>query len=478
MPLRRAGLAQGHGEPSRTLRIAMIASEAVPFAKTGGLADVVGALPIALERLGHEVCLVLPKYKGITAHEATLGRQIRVWFVEHPGYFGRDHLYGGPDGDYADNLERFSYFSWRALEQLQRQGFHPDVIHVHDWQAGLVPVYLACGAGGDTPLRQATTVLTVHNLSYQGIFPKSEFPKLGVPWDLFHMDGLEYYDRVNLLKGGLLFAKRLTTVSPTYAREIQTPEYGCGLDGVLRKRQADLTGIVNGIDTVAWDPATDAALAARYSAREPSGKGLDKQALQAAVGLPTTSEVPLIGMVTRLAAQKGLDLVVAALDELLRLRLQLVILGTGDRPLQEQLAALALRYPATLRVRLSFDDRLARQIYAGADGVLMPSRFEPCGLGQMIAMRYGAIPIVRRTGGLADTVVEAGTEADAGTGFVFEAADPSGLRQAVQRAITAWADRPAWARLVARAMAVDVSWERAARAYVDWYQTASVAVSP
>ncbi|MBI4227204.1 MAG: glycogen/starch synthase, partial [Candidatus Omnitrophica bacterium] len=308
-----------------------------------------------------------------------------------------------------------------------------------------------------------------HNLAYQGVFPKSEFPKLGLPWDLFHMEGLEYYDQVNLLKGGLLFAKRLTTVSPTYAREIQTPEYGCGLEGVLRKRHADLTGVLNGLDIGAWDPATDTALAAPFSAAAPDRKAANKGALQRQLGLPVDPAVPLLGMTTRLAAQKGLDLVAEAADELVALGTQLVVLGTGDRSFHEQFEALGRRHPTALAVRLAFDDALARQIYAGADLFLMPSRFEPCGLGQMIAMRYGAMPIVRRTGGLADTVTEASPDGSRGNGFLFEAAEASELLAAVRRALAVYRRRPAWAALQRRAMQTDWSWERAARAYVELY---------
>ena len=454
----------------------MIASEATPFAKTGGLADVVGALPIALERLGHEVCVILPKYKGIRERQATLGQRIPVAFIEHDGYFGREHLYGGKDGDYPDNLERFSFFAWKALERLKAVGFAPEVIHAHDWQAALVPVYLATTYRQDPGFSRLTTVFTVHNLSYQGAFPKSEFPKLGLPWELFHMEGLEYYDQVNLLKGGLLFAARLTTVSPTYAKEIQTPEYGCGLDGVLRKRSQDLTGILNGVDMAAWDPSTDRTLAARYSATDPSKKALNKQALQTQLGLRVSAKIPVIGMVTRLAAQKGLDLVAAIMEDLVRAGAQLVLLGTGDRPLHEQFEGLARRFPKALSVRLAFDESLARRIYAGSDLFLMPSRFEPCGLGQMIAMRYGTLPIVRKTGGLSDTVVDLGADPAQGNGFVFEAADPNACWAAVRRACAFFKDRPAREAAVRRVMGIDWSWERAAKRYVELYSQSAVHV--
>lgn len=448
----------------------MIASEATPFAKTGGLADVVGALPIALERLGHEVVLILPKYKGITARQATIGRRIPVLLIEHDGHFGREHLYGTKDGDYPDNLERFSFFGWRALERLNDLAFKPDVLHLHDWQSALVPVYLASAYRDDPVLGEVPTVLTIHNVSYQGIFPKSEFPKLGLPWELFHMEGLEYYDQINLLKGGLMFARRLNTVSPTYAQEIQTPEYGCGLDGVLRKRRQDLVGILNGIDTAAWDPAADRALTAPFSARDLAKKAVNKRALQKAFGLPESAKTPLVGMVTRLAAQKGLDLVAAAVAEIARLGAQLILLGTGDRPFHEQFEALAKQYPSALGLRLAFDDRAARQIYGGADLFLMPSRFEPCGLGQMIAMRYGTLPLVRRTGGLADTVVDLTSQPAQGNGFVFEAAEPAELVGALRRALALFADHRAWTAAVQRAMAIDWSWERAARSYVELYR--------
>ena len=452
----------------------MIASEGVPFAKTGGLADVVGALPLALEQLGHEVVLILPKYKGLTKRKTTLGSRIAVYLIQHDGFFGREHLYGGKDGDYPDNLERFSFFSWRALEQLRELKFQPDVIHIHDWQTALVPVYLATTYRHEPTFAHATTILTVHNLSYQGIFPKGEFPKLGLPWELFHMEGLEYYDQINLLKGGLVFAKRINTVSPTYAREIQVPEYGCGLEGVLRRRANDLTGILNAIDTAAWDPGGDKALAAPFTIKTLARRAMNKRALQAAMKLPVDPKAPLVGMVTRLAAQKGIDLVAAAAAHLVRMGAQLVILGTGDRPYHVQLDTLARKHQQSVRVRLAFDEPLAHQIYGGADLFLMPSRFEPCGLGQMIAMRYGAIPVVRRTGGLADTVIEA--DRPDGNGFLFGAADAAELSAAVRRALVVFKTPAAWQALQRRAMAVDWSWARAAKAYVEWYSPAERSV--
>ncbi|MBI4313514.1 MAG: glycogen synthase GlgA [Candidatus Omnitrophica bacterium] len=454
------------------MKIAVVASEAAPFSKTGGLGDVAGALPLALERLGHEVRLIIPKYRGISKRSATLGKAIAVDFIEHDGYFGREHLYGSPNGDYADNLDRFSFFSWRALEQLKGVRFKPDVIHVHDWQTALVPVYLSTTYRHDPFFQEAMTLLTIHNLSYQGIFPKSEFPKLGVPWELFHMEGLEYYDRINLLKGGLLFARRLNTVSPAYAQEIQTPEYGCGLDGVLRKRSQDLTGILNGIDGAAWDPSTDKALAANYSADRMEKRMLNKRALQTEMNLPVQPAAPLLGWVSRLVPQKGVDGLVAVAEALVRLGGQLVVLGMGDRVYHDQLLMLSRKYPNSIRLRLSFEDSLARQVYAGSDFFLMPSRFEPCGLGQMIAMRYGSIPIVRKTGGLADTVTDAGDPS--GNGIVFEMPDPASFLAAIRRGFALFSNKKSFAALQRRAMKMDWSWERAARAYAQLYAPAGV----
>jgi starch synthase len=483
------------------MKILFIASEVDPFAKTGGLADVAAALPKALRRLGHDVRIAMPLYRQVprlplgaraTALDVPVqvGRErltLRVWearlpetdipvhLLESAALFDRDGLYQDRGQDHPDNLRRFSAFSQAALRMLPGLGWRPDVVHAHDWQAALAVAHLAWGPLGREPFfASAGTVFTVHNLAYQGLFPKAQWPLTQLPEAAFSIRGLEYYGQINCLKGGLLGAGRLTTVSPTYSREIQTKAFGCGLEGVLVSRREALSGILNGIDTQAWDPGTDPHLAAHYTADQLAGKSLCKLALQKRHGLPEL-HVLLIGMIQRLAEQKGIDVVIRAADELLALPVQLVLLGTGDPAYHEQLSALRARFPDRLAVTLGFDEALAHQIEAGSDAFLMPSRFEPCGLNQMYSMRFGTVPIVRRVGGLADTVVDVTPESSAAlaaTGFVFEEHSPEALVEAVRRAVTAFGDHALWAGLMRAGMRRDFSWDRSARAYVEVYERA------
>lgn len=448
----------------------MVASEMEPFAKTGGLADVVGALSPALAKRGVEVHAFMPGYAGVkeTGPKARPAPGVTVHFIEHPEYFSRPALYGGPDGDYPDNLDRFSYFCRQVFERMRAEKIRPDLIHAHDWQAALSVVYLAHLYREDPFFANLPSVFTIHNLAYQGLFSEDQFPKLGLPWSLFSIDGLEFYDRVNLLKGGLVFARALTTVSPSYAREIQSPGAGEGLDGVLRARSGDLVGILNGIDTEAWNPASDRAIPSPFDWKRLKGKARDKEALQKEVGLPVSADAFLVGMVTRLASQKGVDLVVEALPRLNQMGVQLVILGSGDRTIEEALKAAGAS--SSVRVRLVFDNALAHRIYAGSDAFLMPSRYEPCGLGQMIAMRYGTVPIVRATGGLADTVFEASTGDPKGNGFCFQPLESRAVTEAVGRALERYRNRSDWRKLQQRGMSADFSWTRSAQEYLKLYE--------
>ena len=372
------------------MKIAMVASEVVPFAKTGGLADVAGALPLALEYCGHEVIVIMPGYKCITQAKlkiqrvsnditsAIIGKNIKVFFIENKDYFNRDGLYGDKNGDYPDNLERFVFFCRRGLELLKEINFSPDILHLHDWQASLMAAYLKHQYAKISFYNRIKCVLTLHNVGYQGVFVKEEFPKLGFGWELFDIDGFEFYNKVNLLKGGIIFSDFINTVSPTYAKEIQTKELGFGLDGLLNKRKNVLSGILNGVDYSVWDPNADRYIMQNYSLANLEGKALDKENLQKISGLPIDRNIPVLGIVSRLAQQKGFDIFAQGLDDLCKMDVQLVILGDGDLKYQEMLKIAAQKYPKVISLNLKFDDPLAHKIYAGSDIFLMPSRYEPC----------------------------------------------------------------------------------------------------
>ncbi len=485
---------------TQPLRILLISSEVEPFAKTGGLADVAGALPQALATLGHDVRVLMPKYRGVERHgtlktavprvyvpigdrttegallEGRLSRAVPVYFLAHDHYYDRPALYGTGQGDYLDNCERFIFFCRGALEALRALGWTPHVIHANDWQSGLVPVYLETLYKDDPALGEVGTLFTIHNLAYQGVFWHFDMPLTGLGWDLFTPAGLEFYGKLNFLKGGLVFADVLNTVSKTYAQEIQTAEFGCGLEGVLQYRRADLHGVVNGIDVAAWDPATDRDITKPYSAEDLAGKAACKQALAQELGIDADG-APIIGIVSRLAAQKGLDLVLAALPELVDAGFELALLGAGEPGLETAFGEAARASRGRIAIRTGFDNALARRIYAGSDMFLMPSRYEPCGLGQMISMRYGTIPIVRRTGGLADTVVEARPARRTGTGFGFAEPTARALLEAATRALAAYREPALWRQLQRNAMAQDFSWPASAREYVALYRKAAKAAA-
>ena len=475
----------------------MLASEVHPFAKTGGLADVVGALPQALTALGHEVRIGMPLYGSVDRRRFRLqpiqgvvtvavgdrtwpcriwtaplpATTLPVYFIEQPELFGRAHVYQLDGRDDPDNLLRFSVFCQAALALIPHLRWQPQVLHAHDWQTALAVAHLAFGAVARAPaFSSISTVFTIHNLAYQGLFPREQWPLTGLPESTFRIDRLEFYGQINCLKGGLVGADLLTTVSPTYSQEIQTKEFGCGLEGVLQTRRGRLTGILNGIDPQEWNPQTDPHLPAHFSADRLAGKSICKLTLQQRQNLPTRHDV-LIGMIQRLVDQKGIDVFLDALPALMALPIQVVVLGTGDPRYHEQLTQAQQRYADRLSVTLAFDNGLAHLIEAGADAFLMASRFEPCGLNQMYSMRYGTVPMVRRVGGLADTVVDLQAR-ELATGLVFESADPASLTEAVRRAVVAFRDQRVWRALMQQGMRQDWSWDRSARRYVEVYRQA------
>ena len=466
------------------MRILFASAEVAPFSKTGGLGDVAGALPRALASRGHEVVVATPLYgsvdrsalrpsavsiPGATVLEAELGGA-RVLFVENEALFGRPGVYGDGGEAYADNDERFAFFA-RCLLPMAGACFAggADILHLNDWQTALAALELARGKGAGAGLTRS--VFTIHNLGYQGIFPKDVVDRLGIGWDAFTPDGLEFYDQVNLLKAGLAFSDLVTTVSPTYAMEIQGPEQGFGLDGMLRSRADRLLGILNGVDYGEWSPDVDPHLPARYSRADPAGKRACREALLRELGIDAPPGVMVIGIVSRFAAQKGFDLLLEALPRLLEREIAFAILGSGEKRYEHWLERAAAASAGRVGVRTGFDEGLAHRIYAGSDAFLMPSLYEPCGLSQLYALRYGSVPIVRRTGGLADTVAQATREE--GTGFLFDAFSVDALLGAVDEARVWFADPEAWARIRGRGMAQDFSWEAAAANYEGAYRRTS-----
>jgi starch synthase len=478
------------------MKIAMIASEATPFAKTGGLADVVGTLSAALARLGHELYIITPAYRSTlqgnfalresaidnslpraggqeaTILESSRGNDVDAYLIRADGYFDRDFLYGTPAGDYPDNAERFIFFSRAALEILRRRPV--DVVHCHDWQAALATVFLRAEPARYRETTAASIVFTIHNLGFQGVFPSSVWPLLDLDPSYFTPPFLEYYGNVNFLKGGLIFADKISTVSPSYAQEILTAEQGFGLEGVLRERAADLVGILNGVDYHYWNPWTDPFLSCHYGEHSLAVKRDCKASLQRAVGLPELSKVPLIGMISRLTPQKGFDLVEAIFGSLMERDLQIVLLGSGEPRFENFFRAAAARFPDRVAAEIGFNESLAHRIEAGADLFLMPSLYEPCGLNQMFSLKYGTIPIVRAVGGLKDTVEDYDAAAGTGTGFVFRSYDSGALLAAIERALAAFADEQAWIALQRRAMAMDFSWDSSAKVYANLYRQLSL----
>jgi starch synthase len=486
--------------PFRSLKLVVAASEAIPYAKTGGLADVAGALPHEFAKLGHDVILLLPRYReldnsGRRFHPiATLpihtpqgmvpaiieedivrvgNREngFRVWAVGNDAYFDRAGLYQEAGTDYPDNLDRFVFFSRAIIEAIayltREHDWKTDLLHLHDWQTALCAVYLKTNDAARVEVSGVKTVLTLHNAGYQGMFPGIQFPKTGLAPSLFAPTAVEFYGSINLLKGGIIFSDYLTTVSPTYAKELLTHEGGFGLDGVLRSRQGQFEGILNGIDIDLWNPETDPHLPATYTATNRQNKQVCKSALRREFQLPDSDD-PLMALIGRMASQKGFDLVEKAIPDLIKVGVQLVILGTGDRDTEARFQALHARFPDRIGLRIGFDEALAHRIEGGADMLVMPSRYEPCGLSQLYSLRYGTIPIVRNIGGLVDTVVPFSSRnpnPEQATGFYINRHTAESLITAVADAIPVFQGVDMWNRLIENAMNVDVSWSRSAKAY-------------
>jgi starch synthase len=480
------------------MNILVAASEAVPFAKTGGLADVAGALPRAVEALGHAASVVMPchaearrgraiaptefrvhvplgkKQVAGDVYRATLpASDVTVYLIDQPDYFGRDGLYGEKGKDYPDNCERFVFFTRAVLELARQLPVDFDVIHANDWQTALLPVYLNEMYRGGR-LRSTATLFTIHNLAFQGQFWHWDMLLTGLDWRLFNWRQLEFFGHLNMLKGGIVFADAVSTVSRQYAGEIQTPEFGCGLEGVLQGRRTDLHGIVNGIDYSVWNPDIDPHISTTYNDDTfVRGKPKCKESLQREQRLRVAADVPLLAMVTRLDDQKGLDLVAAVAEELLSSDVQLVVLGTGQPKYHAMFEEFTRRFAGKVGLNLKFDEALAHRIYAGADMLLMPSRYEPCGLNQLISLRYGTVPLVRATGGLADTITDCTPDAlvaGAATGFAFEPYTPAALLGCMRRALGLWPQRESWHRLMHNGMRQDWSWGRSAVEYVRLYE--------
>ena len=475
------------------MHIAFVASECVPFSKTGGLADVVGALPRALAAAGHEISVFVPRYRLTRiSEERTVVQSItipfddryrfcsvlsgagypgvRFFFIDYPPYFDRDGLYGTASGDFPDNAERFALFCRAVLEASKILGV-PDIFHCHDWQSALVPVLLRTQYLEDPAFRECGTVFTIHNIGYQGLFPAEILPLLTLPWDLFTITKMEFFGNVNFLKGALAYADLITTVSRKYAQEIQTTEFGFGLDGVLKERAQTVIGILNGVDYEAWNPETDRFIAAHYSADDLSGKQECKQDLLASFGLGNADpNLPVIGIVSRFAAQKGFDLIGQIVDRLALEDVLLTVLGSGDKLYEEMFLRLCRRVPNKIAVRIAYDNALAHKIEAGADMFILPSRYEPCGLSQIYSLKYGTVPIVRATGGLDDTIDPWDPRTKKGTGFKFQEYTGEALLRTIHQALQLYRDQGSWQKLMRNGMSKDFSWRVSAREYVRAYE--------
>jgi starch synthase len=475
------------------MHIAFVASECVPFSKTGGLADVVGALPRALAALGHQVSVYVPRYRQTKLPDSkTVVRSITVpfddryrfcsivsggnhsgihfHFVEYPPFFDRDALYGTSSGDYPDNAERFALFCRAVLEGSKILGV-PEVFHCHDWQSALVPILLRTQYAEDPAFQDVGTIFTIHNMGYQGLFTPDTLPLLTLPWDLFAISKLEFFGNVNLLKGALVFSDFVTTVSRKYSQEIQTTEFGFGLEGVLRDRAATVTGILNGVDYEEWSPQTDKFTIAKYSPQDLSGKAKCKQDLLASFAVTNPDpRLPVIGIVSRFAAQKGFDLISQIMDRLAREEMIVVALGAGDKPYEEMFLRLSRQFPQKIAVKVAYDNAIAHKIEAGSDMFLMPSKYEPCGLNQIYSLKYGTVPIVRATGGLDDTIEPWDPRTGKGTGFKFVEYSGESLLLTIKQALQAFRDHASWQQLMRNGMGKDFSWSASAKEYVRVYE--------
>ncbi|MDY6855061.1 MAG: glycogen synthase GlgA [Thermodesulfobacteriota bacterium] len=482
----------------KNLRILFISPEAVPFAKTGGLADVSGSLPAALKKLGMNIRMVLPFYRIVKNRnfyvhpliddlEIPLGaeklisrvmetkseEEVPVYLIEREDLYDRPNLYGSTEGDYYDNLERFTYFAYGALRIAETLDFKPDIVHCHDWQTGLIPALLKGPFHSSTSFSDTSTVFTIHNIGYQGLFPADRLPMTGLrPDEFFHLEGIEYWGKISLLKAGIVYADAVTTVSEKYAEEIQTPEFGMGMEGILSKRRTSLFGILNGTDYKHWDPASDPHIHMNYDSKKMEGKQSCKESLFQELSLdPAFMKRPLLGVVSRLDAQKGLDLLVSILEDILRLDVSLVVLASKDKHIQQEILNMKKRAPSRIALFIGFNEPLAHRIIAGADIFLIPSRYEPCGLTQMYALKYGTIPVVRATGGLEDTITAFNPERGEGNGFKFDLYEPTALLGAIRQAVEIFQDPKSWNQIMANSMKVDFSWNRSAGRYMELYRS-------
>ncbi|GAC1433708.1 MAG: glycogen synthase GlgA [Terriglobales bacterium] len=477
------------------MHIAFVAAEGLPFSKTGGLGDVVGALPRALASAGHEVSVFLPRYRQTKPSDpkvvissitipfddryrfcslVTAGSQsgVKFYFVEYPAFFDREGLYGTASGDYPDNAERFALFSRAVLEASKTLGV-PQLFHCHDWQAALVPVLLRTQYAADPAFRDVASVFTIHNMGYQGVFSPETLPLLGLPWDLFTISKMEFFGQLNFLKGALVYSDFVTTVSRKYSQEIQTTEFGFGLEGVLRNRTSTVTGILNGVDYSEWSPETDKHIFANYSPEDLNGKLKCKQDLLATFGITNADlKLPVIGIVSRFAAQKGFDLIGQIMDRLAREQMTMVVLGNGDRQYEEMFLRLNKQFPQKIAIKVAYDNTIAHKIEAGADMFLMPSRYEPCGLNQIYSLKYGTVPIVRATGGLDDTIDPWEPRSGKGTGFKFTEYVGESLLLTIREALRAHGDHSSWQQLMRNGMSKDFSWTISAKEYVRVYEKA------
>lgn len=486
------------------MRILLVSPEVFPFAKTGGLADVTGALPKKIAKLGHQVKVILPFYKIVEQKKIEFkdldlkipeilladknlkikvksfsdkNSNVEVLFLDYRPFFYRENLYLDPKTgqDYKDNDERFILFSKGVLEILKQMNWSPDIIHCNDWQSALIPAYLKTTHAGDPFFKGTATVFSVHNIAYQGIFPKESFKKIGVKENLFYPTSpFEFWGKLNFMKAGIVYADVINTVSQRYKEEIQkSSEFGYGLEGVLGSRSSDLYGILNGIDYSEWSPENDRYIPFKYSPGDLSGKEKNKTKLLGKSGLPKNQkDVPVLGIISRLADQKGFDLFEKIGEEILSLDLKIVLLGTGDQKYHIYFLNLEKKYPEKIKVNLTFNNPLAHLIEAGSDMFLMPSKYEPCGLNQLYSLKYGTVPIVRETGGLADTIEDFNPKTFEGTGFVFKNYDPDELLDAIKRALEVYKNKKIWKKLMLSGMSKDFSWEQSARKYVELYKTA------
>ncbi len=489
-------------EMTQSLNVLFLSSEVLPFAKTGGLADVANALPQALKEIGNDVRLAIPRYGFVSERKFRIHEIIRlkdidipigkkvaklnvkssfligertkvqIYFIDSSEFFGRPGIYQDPKSkkDYPDNDERFIFYSRGILEILKLLGWAPHIIHCNDWQTGLVPVYLKKIYSRDPFFKNIKTVFTIHNIAYQGNFPKETFQKTGLPADVFTPEGAEFYGKFSFIKAGIVYSDYVTAVSNTYAKEIsESEEYGFGMEGVLKKRKKNFTGIVNGIDYSIWNPDTDQYIPFKYSVKTLDAKVENKKYLLKRFNMKFDPSAPLIGMVTRLVEQKGVDLVIDAFAEIMKMNVQLILLGTGEKQYHTRLEALAKKYPEKFALQLAYDDELAHLIEGASDIFLMPSKFEPCGLNQLYSLKYGTVPVVRKTGGLADTVKEVNAQKGTGTGFLFETYKPGEMVKALARAVSLFGDQKNWQKVMRNGMLEDFSWTYSAREYAELY---------